>query len=218
LSRQPRPMRHGAANEGISEGLEKSGKKAVHPLERGQAEESVTPERLETAGGIRTIVVQERLTNTIRESRGEPPRPGIAPVRADSGDQRKRLASRPGQFHKAKDILGAVLTVAVHGHDPWRGRRPDTGDQGRRLAATAIVPQHADRGVPIPKHPETFGGCIIAAVIDVDQFERSRGGDCPQNFLSHRSDVVRFIVYGNDNRKAGSATQRGRACDRICSR
>jgi hypothetical protein len=57
LSGQPRPVGHGAANERASEGLKKSGKKAVHPFECGQAKKSVAPERLEATGGIRTIVV-----------------------------------------------------------------------------------------------------------------------------------------------------------------
>jgi hypothetical protein len=127
----------------------------------------------------------------------------------------RRARRRPRPIQEAGNVLGAVLTVSAHRHDPRRTRRHDAGDQGRRLAATPVVAQHADRVVRIAKHPETFGGCVVAAIIDIDQFEWSCGSDRPEDFLSHRGDIVRFVEYSNDNRKAGLARQRSGGCDRL---
>src|SRR6266513_3168902 len=88
-------MRYRATNETVPVGLEERREKAVHTLKSGEAQERVTLKRLQPAGGIRAIIMKERLTETIREFGGKPPRPGIAPACTDPSNQRRgRLSCR----------------------------------------------------------------------------------------------------------------------------
>jgi len=145
----------------------------VHTLKSGEAQERVTLKCLQPAGGIRTIISKECLTQTIRESGGEAPRPGIAPARADSRNQRGRFVACPGQFQQALHILRAVLPVSVHRYDPGRARRHDPGDQGRCLAATPVMAQQTDGIARSPQRPNAISRYIRAAVIDIDELELS---------------------------------------------
>ena len=174
LPGEPRPVIDRNADQRVPEGLEQRRQKPVHALEGRQAQEHVAAERLQPAGGVRTIVVQQLLPQPVREFCRETPRPAIAPRRADPGDQRRRLAGCPGQFEQARDFGRVVLAVAVHRHDPWRARRADPGDQRRRLAAAPIVAQHADRAVRARSARSRSGGRVVAAVIDIDQLEIAR--------------------------------------------
>ena len=137
-------MRYRATNETVPVGLEERREKAVHALKSGEAQERVTLKRLQPAGGIRAIIMKERLTETIREFGGKPPRPGIAPACTDPSNQRRGRLACPAEFQQAGHVVRAVLTVSIHRHDPGRASRRDTGDQGGCLAATPVVAQQAD--------------------------------------------------------------------------
>src|SRR5436305_15046314 len=102
-------MRYRATNERVPVGSEECRQKAVHAFKGREAKERVTVERLQPACSVRTIIVKQRLTETIREPGGEPPRPGIAAAGANSGDQRRRLVACPRQFQQAGHVVRAVL-------------------------------------------------------------------------------------------------------------
>ena len=78
--------------------------------------------------------------------------------------------------------------------------------------------QHTDRGVRFPQRSQALGGPVGAAVVDIDQLERTQRIGRPQDFFGYRRDVVRLVEDRDQNRKPGFDGQCWRGCDRICSR
>jgi hypothetical protein len=66
-------MGHRAANETMPVGLEERREKPVHALKSRETKERVTLERLQAAGGIRTIITKECLTQAVSKFGGESP-------------------------------------------------------------------------------------------------------------------------------------------------
>ena len=104
-------MGYRAADEGVPVGLEQRRQKTVHPFEGGEAKEDFAAERLEAAGGIRTIVMQQRLPQTVGKPGRKPPRPRIAPLGADAGNQREGLAARLIEKMEAEGVVSSANHV-----------------------------------------------------------------------------------------------------------
>jgi hypothetical protein len=188
----------------------------MHALEDGKAEEDVAAECLEAAAGIRTVIMQQRPPKTVRELRRDTPRPRIAPPDANPRHQRRRLAASKGQRQQTGNIICAVLPVAIHGHDPGCAGRHHPGHQRRGLAATPVVAQHADGAVRQAQRAQTLSGCVIAAIVDIDELEPAKRSRSAQDLLRHSGDVVLLIEDGNDDGEAGLAGHARFGRKRIC--
>jgi hypothetical protein len=80
------------------------------------------------------------------------------------------------------------------------------------------VMDDADFGMCIPQRPQTLGGRVGAAVIDIDQLERSQRCSRSQDFLGNRRDVVRLVEDRDQDGKTRLCCGCCRGGDRFCSR
>ena len=137
------------------------------------------------------------------------PNPGEAPQHAvdEAGRQRppprvltnrsapaRDVPARIDCFDEARDVLGRVLQVAVHGHDDVTARTHDSCVHGGMLTEVPLQTHGVNPRIGVVESLERRKGPIGGTVVDEDELERpaqsvERGGCAPVQLVDRRGLV-----------------------------
>ena len=193
------------------------GHEPVHMIEVRKLEKQRSIEHLETTPGIRRSVTEDARANGVGDARRETDEPRIAALDSVPGHECARAIELGGLegSDQARDVVRVVLPIPVERGDSRGACVHYAGAERRALAASTIVPQHADARIVARQFGQAHERRIRARVVDKDDLvfddTRERGIDVTRE----RTNVVLLIMHRDDHRDVGDARQEPGATVRL---
>ena len=170
---------------------------AMHVIEKGEVHKNLAVEQFQAATGIRCIVFEKKLPNTVGNSRGNNAIKPVTPLFPVAGDH-GNLCVLAQNFEQRRDVGRIILPVTIQRGDNFSAGMANARDDAGALTICILVSQYAqfsDASLLVGKD-----GCRVIAtrIVNDDNLEWLCEWQA-DNFIDEPADIFRFVVNGNDD-------------------